>query len=777
VKDDTTKRRWPFTWAKKEKAPPKAQPVFPMPRWGNWQQWVNTALLFVTLEIAVLSVELAHWVTPQPLLSLVLVLSVAVTFTLVKIRIWGVFKHIIAVVVGLLITFWQTMNCLAASETTSKFAHLINIFQSWWSGTETLLPGDDTIVFVVFITLVAWLIGYISTWFVLRRNNPWVAVILGVMVIMFNLTNLPDSYYIYFILYFFAAALFIAVTRMTARSADAENTANYSGSSLLYLGVSLLVITAIAASISWVAPQARATGLQNWIATSLPWQSNFLESKANIFGSVPAKTGLSTSSTLEDLRFRQSWHQSDEIEFVVVSQRPSYWRMNAYDTYESWGWTNGLMNQVSLEADMPWADAVIPSSQETMEYAVVTGIRTDVLFTNGGFISSDIPVRLNYDMQKDILSVVSVRMLESGEKYVVTSYFSTANESDLSKAGSDYPFAIKYTYLQLPADFPEDIRLLSENITQGATTPYAKVKAILNYLDQFSYSVDVDAPPEGVDNVEYFLFTQKKGYCLHFASAAAVMLRSVGVPTRLAVGYLPGDPSKTPFEYILRDKYYHAWPQVYFPGYGWVDIEATPAGPASLVSINTPWVSSPAIAASPQWEIWQGAQPPSIYDLGSIDIERMQGSGSAGTDTVSFAGKVGQAFLFIFIAAVTIALLIGLVLLIRAASFRWLWRVDRNAIAYGTYVNMCRLAAMVGLNPKPQQTPLEFTAELVAALPQNAESLHYITRVYMENRFGGRESKLDFAEEAEVLKARHIVYNALIQRLGKVRRLLAFGRR
>jgi transglutaminase-like putative cysteine protease len=754
---------------------PKAQPVVTMPRWGNWQQWVNTALLFVTLEIAVLSVELAHWVTPQPLLSLVLILAVLLTFVLVKVRIWGIIKHIILVVLGLLVTLWQTMNCIASSETTSKFAHLLNIFQSWWQGTEMTMPGDDKIVFVVFLTLIAWFIGYLSTWFVLRRNNPWVAVVLGAVVIMFNLTNLPDSSYIYFILYFFAATLLIAITRMTARSADAGHSANYSGSSLLYLGVSLLVITAIAASISWVAPQARATGLQNWIATSV--QSDILESKINIFGSIPAKTALSTASILENLQFKQSWNQSDDIDFVVVSTHPSYWRMNAYDSYESSGWTNSLASRVFLEANTSWTDNMSSANQATMQYAVVTGIRTDVLFTNGGFISSDIPVRLTVDMENGVISVTAVRILESGEQYIVTSSVSIPTESDLSGAVGNYPSAITSTYLQLPTDFPEDIRLLSENVTREAATPYTKVKAIINYLARYAYSLDVETPPEGVDSVEDFLFMQKKGYCLHFASAAALMLRSVGVPTRLAVGYLPGDASKTPFEYLLRDKYYHAWPQVYFPDYGWVDVEATPAGPASLVSINTPWVSSPVIAASPQWDVWQGSTPPSIYDLGKINMGNIAGNLGTETDTLSFTGKLGRALLFIFIAALIIALIIGLVLLIRAASFRWLWRVDRNAIAYGTYVNMCRLAAMVGLIPTPQQTPLEFTAVLVEALPEDAEAVQYIARVYMENRFGGREGRLDTAGEAEILKARHIVYNALIQRLGKIRRLLAFGKR
>ena len=351
-------------------------------------------------------------------------------------------------------------------------------------------------------------------------------------------------------------------------------------------------------------------------------------------------------------------------------------------------------------------------------------------------------------MENDTVSVIAMRMLESGERYIVTSHISTATESDLSGATGSYPSAIKSTYLQLPNDFPEDIRLLSENITKEAATPYAKVKAILAYLEQYQYKLDVNAPPEGVDNVEYFLFTQKSGYCLHFASAAALMLRSVGVPTRLAVGYLPGDPSKTPFEYILRDKYFHAWPQVYFPGYGWIDVEATPAGPASLVSLNTPWVSSPAIAASPQWEIWQGNIPPNIYGLGNINIEQMQGNESGETDTLSFIGKLGLALLFIFIAALIIALIIGLVLLVRMASFRWLWRVDRNAIAYGTYMNMCRLAVMVGLVPKPQQTPLEFTAELVEALPQNAESLQYITRIYHGEPLWGQRGQTRFCRRS-----------------------------
>lgn len=771
--DNTKKSRRLFFWAKPKTQ--KAQPAIADSWWNSWQGWVRIILLFFALEIAVLSIEQAHWITPQPLLTLVLILSIVVTAVLIRIRLWGVFKHVIILVVGLAITLWQTLNCIEPSEATSKFSHLLNIFQSWIRGSEGLLPGDDKIIFVVFITLVTWLIGYLSTWFLLRRHNAWVAVVLGAVMLLFNLSNLPDSYYIYFILYFFAAMLLLAVTRMIPRTPTEKRTPGYSINSLSYLGISLLCITAIAASFSWITPQARATSLQNWISTSMPWQNDLMESKINIFNAIPSKQALNTASIMKDLTFGQNWNQGDEVKYVIISERPSYWRMNVYDTYTIKGWTNSSTRNSLLEANTNWSENNTYSNQEMMQYAVINGIRTNVLFISGDFASSDIPVEVIIGTAGEVMAVTTLRIYDPGERYMVNSYVSTANETDLSAASQDYPFSVRMVYLQLPNNLSSDIRLLSENITSNATTAYAKVRAVLGFLSQYTYKMDVQTPPEGVDNIEYFLFTKQEGYCLHFASAAVVMLRSIGIPARLAVGYLPGDPGKMPGQYIVLDKYYHAWPQVYFPEYGWLDIEATPGGPASRLTSSTPLVSSPSLEEPPNWEAWIGTPPPLFYNLDKIDIGNIQRSDTTETDSLSFAAKLGRALLFVLIAALIIALLVGLVLVIRAFSFRWLWRVDRNAVAYGTYTNMCRLAAMVGLVPTPQQTPLEFTTELVKTMPQEAKAVNYITRVYMENRFGGREGKPEVAEEAEILKARHIVYHTLIKRMSVMSRL--FGKR
>ncbi len=776
MNDDVKKRKWLFSRPKKEKKPDTPSITDGL-GWGSWQEWINILLVFITLEIAVLSVEQAHWITPQPSLTFVLILSVLLTVALIKIKIYTVFKHIILLVIGLTITMWQTVNCIEPSDTTSKLSHLINVFQSWWQGSSFSLASDDKLIFIVFITFLTWLVGYLSVWFVLRRYNAWVAVVLGALVVLFNLNNLPDSYYIYFVLYFFAALMLIAVTRMMKRVSGVSYTTNISGSSLLYLGVSLLCITAIAASISWLTPQARATALQDYLANSMPWQKDMMESKMNIFNAVPSKQGLSTASVLKDLPFGEIWNQGDEIKYLVVSDHPTYWRMTVYDTYTSQGWINSSTDKTLLDANTPWSDSTTSVNQSTMTYTVVTGTTTDVLFTNGGFIASDIPVRLSFDADKDIVTIASLRVFDPGDRYTVTSRITSAETSALSAAGENYPEPITATYLQLPADFPNEVKTLSESITTNSTTPYTKIQAILNYLSKYPYNLQVDLPLNGEDNVEYFLFTARRGFCLHFASAAVTMLRSVGVPARLAVGYLPGEPGNEPGRYILRDKYYHAWPQVYFPGYGWIDIEATPPGALNYVSTDTPWISSQTIEESAQWDVWQGVTPPSIYNIGNINITTYGGGGASNTEETSFAAKLGRSLLFIFGGALVIAMLVGFVILMRSLSFRWLWRVDRERIGYTVYLNMCRLAAMVGIIPSPQQTPSEFTAELVKIMPQQAEALNYVTQIYMDNRFGGREGKLDIAEEAEILKARRIVYVKLIERFSKVRRLFIIGKR
>ncbi|OGO41686.1 MAG: hypothetical protein A2137_07255 [Chloroflexi bacterium RBG_16_58_8] len=731
-------------------------------KWAvNWRAVINLILLFFTLEIAVLSVEGARWITPQPSLTLTLVLSVLAAAWLSRKRLPGVIIHLAAALIGGLLTLWQLSNLLTAPGIASRLSQAITALQSWWQATGTLPAGTESLSFAFFLVLLTWFIGYISTWLLVRRRNAWVGVSLGALVTLVNLSNLTDGYYLYLGLYFLAAVLLVAHVRMI-RHPSPEG---YSRRGWAYIGAVLLCIIIVAGATARFTPEVRSPKLQTFIATRTLWKKDLEASPLNIFNAVPSKQPLSTSGTHREQRFEITWHASDKIDYIVKSDRPSYWRVHVYDIYGAEGWENSPSSDNFLDAKVIWGGEGLPAGPGLTTYTVSTKLKTDIMLMAGSFISADNPSLVEVSAG-DVISVRTPRILGPGEEYSVTSRIFSPSPDALARAGASYPQSVTDYYLQLPPDFPDSVRQLSDNITRRARTPYAKVLAIIDYLIKIPYSQSVEAPPRGADFVANFLFNQKSGFCLYYASAAAVMLRSEGVPARLAVGYLPGDPGENPGEYILRDRHYHAWPQVYFPGYGWIDLEATPGGEGTGVTIETPWISDEAIAELPQWDVWQEYPLPETPDLLAQESTAANSRAETAPGGAFFlADQIGLALLIILAGALILLVLATPVLLLRASFYRWLWYVNRNDLASLAYDKLCRLAAMARLGPSPQQTPMEFAAGLAAAFPEQAGDFTRIARSYMENRFGRKEGPGLF-EEAELLKARCRAFDALLKRLG-----------
>jgi hypothetical protein len=151
-------------------------------------------------------------------------------------------------------------------------------------------------------------------------------------------------------------------------------------------------------------------------------------------------------------------------------------------------------------------------------------------------------------------------------------------------------------YLQLPTDFSPRIQALASDITTDLTNPYDRAEAITNWLRANIEYVPVVSFPEGTtDRLEYFLFESKQGFCNYYASAEVLMLRSVGIPARLAVGFAQGEPNMQNTFYTVREKDAHAWPEVYFPGYGWIEFEPT----GNQEPVNRPLVREEKPADSP----------------------------------------------------------------------------------------------------------------------------------------------------------------------------------
>ena len=150
-------------------------------------------------------------------------------------------------------------------------------------------------------------------------------------------------------------------------------------------------------------------------------------------------------------------------------------------------------------------------------------------------------------------------------------------------------------YLQIPTSLPVRVTALARSITANAVNPYDQAVQIETYLRTLTYDLDVPMVAPSADLVDAFLFDLRRGYCDYFASAFVMLARSVGLPTRLALGYASGR-QEAPGVWLVSAADAHSWPEVYFEGVGWVAFEPTPARPL-LAPLRQLPSSSPAVVA------------------------------------------------------------------------------------------------------------------------------------------------------------------------------------
>ncbi len=171
----------------------------------------------------------------------------------------------------------------------------------------------------------------------------------------------------------------------------------------------------------------------------------------------------------------------------------------------------------------------------------------------------------------DRTSLVIREGLPENLRYTVRSRTISPSPEQLDRA---FDFSIvdrKYT--ELPADTPPEVFEVAEEMTAGLRTPYRRALAIQNLLRTFTY--DEEAPAgHGIDDLLFFLQSQR-GYCEQFAGTMSVLLRALGYPARVAIGFLPG-ARDTSGVYHVSTEDAHAWVEMFFPDYGWLAFEPTP---------------------------------------------------------------------------------------------------------------------------------------------------------------------------------------------------------
>ncbi|MFN2503042.1 MAG: transglutaminaseTgpA domain-containing protein [Acidimicrobiales bacterium] len=172
--------------------------------------------------------------------------------------------------------------------------------------------------------------------------------------------------------------------------------------------------------------------------------------------------------------------------------------------------------------------------------------------------------------------------LGKGATYVVTSVRSQSSDDDLRSddLGSGVPPEVARAYLQLPGGVPAPVGALAAEITASASTGFDRVKAVEEWLAN-NTEVAPGSPSlaSGADPIEQFLLTDRKGSAEQAASSMAVMLRTLGIPARLAVGFLPGDRYRLGGEFVVRARHGHAWVEAWFPQAGWVAFDPSGRAP------------------------------------------------------------------------------------------------------------------------------------------------------------------------------------------------------
>jgi hypothetical protein len=323
-------------------------------------------------------------------------------------------------------------------------------------------------------------------------------------------------------------------------------------------------------------------------------------------------------------------------------------------------------------------------------------------------------------------------------------------------AGTDYPSTIEELYLQLPPNLDSRIPQLAQKIVAAADNPYDKSVLLEGYLrHSFAYTLHLAGKP-GADPLAQFLFVTKAGHCEYFASAMAVMLRTLGIPSREVNGFLPGEFNDLAGDYIVRASDAHSWVEAYFPGSGWIAFDPTPpsngseSGLFSRLNLYLDWMQL-------TWNEWvinydfthQLAMAKDVRQ-NSTDYSESFRRWFQRTQERGMAGLIEWQRRHLYLSLLFPAALVFLLVALRfdwiRSLARWLTLAlqmrqpttlrNNPQLASRLYAEMLRVLEKRGYTRTETQTPAEFAATL-SVQPSLRTAVGEFTSLYTEARFGG----------------------------------------
>ncbi len=731
--------------------------------------------------LAGLYLEMTRWTTHLNLVSILLLLGFGFGLLLGKsrFRVWQSTLFMIGsgwFFIFLIVPF-------ATEATGSLFRKQLIFLTRLGIAFGQLVAGKpvlDVILFMTILAVIAWLLGILIGYVYHRTGKPWLGVGLMATVIFTIEVFLPAKQQNGLISAAFILVVVLLVTRIFYIEKKAEwihRRIEFHEESGFDLSRQVIMNSLLIVVVAWSLPSVikafiPGTLENDRLQTLLERVSGGAK---NIVSSldIPAEEGTVVFTPYFALG-TQIPSSEQQVFAVEASAFPPggyhfYWKSRTFDHYEAGEWSNGQSVTGNYSANHILVD--IAERSNLIRYT----FRFKILQRSGSYFFAGIPYAINSSGkiiyggtatdEKDIISVLPNKVLLSGEVYQTIGWVNWASEEELRNSDQYYPQWITERYLQVPDDFPPQVTRLAESITSGFSNPYDKVIAITNYLrENITYEAAIASVPEGEDEIAWFLFITKKGFCTYYATAEVMMLRSIGIPSRLAIGYTQGEASASGKLFRVRAKNSHAWPEVYFNGIGWIEFEPTTTiapqviPPASLLAEIQPTITSDQEFEQLTFEGESSSEFP-------LEDEVVIGHKASAKSVYLILGIV-----FFFIGSLLVISIIWYRKVIKReklANFprfmlyiyasrnkkaprwleNWAWQIEQPKIEK-LFTAIPNAAKTMRLRLRTSQTPAEKVGILVAKLPEATQEATILLEEYQKAIYGDRGANLRSASTA-----------------------------
>jgi transglutaminase-like putative cysteine protease len=771
------------------------RPLAPSAPWLRlWPEdgWFTLILLALSVYITVFSIESVTppWAPGMSILTATTSLGLLLGYLSVQQgRLPGALVHAVAVILGIVFAFLQTSDAVLNGDRLLLLRHTGNWFQ------RALVSGgqsSDNTVFLLFLGILTFLLAYITVWLVLRTRRPWLAVLANGVVLLINLNwATPDK--LIFLLVFLLVSLLLLV-----RFTLAENIRQWKARGLRFspdLGWDFMQAGAIFAVVvllvAYLLPIGQANAqLQEWAAspknplTSL--QNKFSQIFAGVVGSGQGSGGINFFDSSYRLRGSVNLPNTKILHYTLphpADDAAQFLITQTYDSYDGIAnWTATTGQQRGARANQPLPSSSLDTKVDT--YAITfdnvpLGGETNLFapgseaarFSVNATYTTRGPANVPTTWQAD-------NPLRVGDQYIAEGYVSTATANQLSQTPYPnvdspdpalYPAGVLQLYLPQDQHIDPYIKQIAQQATKGTTSMYDAAVHLETFLHAgFTYSTNNSDPPANEDAVVWFL-QNKKGFCTFFASAMAMMGRSLGMPTRVALGFTSGSYDQDHGVFVVRGTQAHMWTQIYFGKYGWINFEPT----ESFNSFLRPQEAAPG-STTGATGTGTVATPKTGKDPNNVQGPNVGGGNhNAPQDSTVVRVGVGMSAVILFI-------------LLAMIVFLFWWRIKFRGFtpAAGALARIARLGTWAGAPPSHAQTPKEYAEQLAAVVPAQQANIHQLTDLYSRERWSG-EIDLDALDEAPRLyeKIRGSMTQVIIRRLrsapsaflrglGRVRQLL-----